>query len=119
MNNEQNASTKNNDISVVTPKFKIGDDVWAVMGTDSHDTKIVIAHVKIAGVLYQRGNGVTKFNGYQFGATPSNAICDPTKIFETLEEAERYADENADALIAKSKGIAKVSALLSALKEGK
>ena len=77
-----------------TPKFSIGDTVWALVGYNKDG--LFIAKTRIAGIVYSRKDGKSEFEGYCTGQGESNAISKKGVVFSTREEAEAEADNQAE-----------------------
>lgn len=93
MNNENNAIKKELNPE---PKFKIGDDVWAIISPNT------LAFSKVAGLVYEKEENALVFKAYWIGSNNNGKAY--KLVFATLAEAE-------EALSVLNKDLAELEAL--------
>lgn len=77
-----------------TPKYKVGEEVWAIMaGKFCDDDERVYTHCTITAIIYSRKNGKSIFRGYYTTATDTDGALKEKAVFATREEAEAYVDK--------------------------
>lgn len=87
-------NTENSQEQTQTPKYKVGDVVWALLPSKYRDEKgMLIEHAKITALVYSRSDGATTFRGYVLSANTEFGSIKETGIFATREDAEAFSDE--------------------------
>ena len=103
MNEKENTTENYNS----EPKFKLGDEVWAVIG-DSH-----LVFGKVVGIGYCRKNKKLSFGGYWVGGANYDGFC--RFVFKNLADAERQLDEQEEFLKDKIKQVNPIKIIADAL----
>lgn len=86
--------TGNSQVETQTPKYKVGDVVWALLPSKYKDEKgMLIEHAKITALVYSRSGGATTFRGYVLSANTEFGSIKEAGIFATREDAEVFTDE--------------------------
>ena len=87
-------NTENSQEQTQTPKYKVGDVVWALLPSKYKDEKgMLIEHAKITALVYSRSGGATTFRGYVLSANTEFGSIKEAGIFATREDAEAFSDE--------------------------
>lgn len=102
--NEKENTTEN---YPTEPQFKLGDEVWAVIG-DSH-----LVFGKVVGIGYCRKNQKLSFAGYWVGGANYDGFC--RFVFKNLTEAERRLDKQEELLKGITKDVNPIKILADAL----
>ena len=118
MSTNENASEKVNNQTEAEPTFKIGDKVWAVVGTLNNGS-VAIVQIEIAGVVYSRKDKKTVFEGYKLSDTKSSGFARNDRIFATKAEAEIYTDDNLSEFVVSEKPVEKISQAIKGVLEDK
>ncbi len=103
MNEKENTTENYNS----EPKFKLGDEVWAVIG----DSLLVFG--KVVGIGYYRKNKKLSFCGYWVGGANYDGFC--RFVFKNLADAERQLDEQEEFLKDKTKQVNPIKIIADAL----
>lgn len=87
-------NTDNSQVKPQNPKYKVGDEVWALLPSKYRDEKgMLIEHAKITALIYSRSDGATTFRGYVLSANTEFGSIKEAGIFATREDAEAFSDE--------------------------
>ena len=98
-----NMNADNSQAETQTPKYKVGDVVWALLPTEYKNREgMLIEHAKITAVVFARSGGATTFMGYVLSANTEFGSIKEAGIFATREEAEAFSDELQAQIKAKS-----------------
>ena len=87
-------NTDNSQVKTQTPKYKVGDVVWALLPTEYKNREgMLIECAEITAVVFARSSGATTFMGYTLSANTEFGSIKEAGIFATREEAEVFTDE--------------------------